>query len=100
MMHFMDSKSLSSQDVLVIRANSDDPMKAATILTTYKTKYSFSRDNDDLFHEGFATRNNEDIPYEGFVNEHRLQKYSFSRDNNDVSHEGFFTTHFMKDFPS
>ncbi|KAI5656900.1 hypothetical protein M9H77_25693 [Catharanthus roseus] len=82
--HFMDSKSSSGQDVLIIRANSDDPMKAATILTTYKAvfgRYKFYRDNDESFHEGFAIRDNHDSFHEGFV----------TRNNDDSSHEGFAT---------
>ncbi|KAI5653821.1 hypothetical protein M9H77_31008 [Catharanthus roseus] len=93
MMHFMDSKSSSGQDVLVIRANFGDPMKATTILIVYKVKYCFSRDNDDSFFKGFAARNNENTPHEGFANENKLQKYSFFRDNNDKSHKGFANKH-------
>ncbi|KAI5648623.1 hypothetical protein M9H77_34628 [Catharanthus roseus] len=109
MVHFMDSNSLSGQDVLVIRANSDDLMKVATTLMICKAvsgryvgllskrsllissheglinfrtslqKYSFSRDDDDTSYEGFATRNNSDLLHEGFA----------TRNDDDSSREGF-----------
>ncbi|KAI5650688.1 hypothetical protein M9H77_36693 [Catharanthus roseus] len=90
MVHFMDSKSSSDQDVLVIRANHDDPMKAAIILTTYKVKYSFSRDNDDSFHEEFSTKNNDNTPHESL---------SISIDFRSTHSPEMTTMRLMKDLP-
>lgn len=39
MVHFINSKSSSNQDVLVIRDNANDLMKTTTILTVYKSVY-------------------------------------------------------------
>ncbi|KAI5662553.1 hypothetical protein M9H77_21876 [Catharanthus roseus] len=115
MVHIMDSKSSTGQDVLVIRANSEDPMKVATILTNYTAvpsryfladMWAYCQNDHHSFHEGLINfrkkmtthsmkeKNNDDSFHERFAirnNDDSFHERFATRDNDDSFHEGFAT---------